>query len=252
MDLKATQENLLELMIAFDGICRGHQIAYSLHGGTLLGAVREKGFIPWDDDMDVAMTRAEFEKLENALEADDCFHIVGNIKKQFRRKGESRFWVDIFLCDYVDARSAQQKRKQLALTLLDVMNRDKRTIALSDFSKYGLGKRLAFKAAYWFGKLFTPRWKANLYQKISAAMWTGNRTMYMRSNDQYKGRMMAFPVQWLKSFSYVPFLDTAFSVSSHYHEMLVSLYGEDYMTPAKDDRNSRVHNLVREDGDITL
>lgn len=252
MDLKATQENLFALMTAFDGICRREHIAYTLHSGTLLGAVREKGFIPWDDDMDIAMSRAEFEKLEEALRDDPCFHIAGNIKKQFRRKGENRFWVDIFICDFIDERRLPQKLKQTALTILDIMNRDRHTVALSNFSRYGLAKRLAFKAAYRCGKLFTSRFKSRLHKKISRDLWTGSRTMCIRSNDQLKGRVLVFPVKWLDSFQDMPFLNAAFSVTTHYHDVLVSIYGEDYMTPRKDDRNSSVHDIVRNDEDLSL
>lgn len=252
MDLKETQQNLLDLMIAFDSICRRQNIAYSLYGGTLLGAVREKGFISWDDDMDIFMSRREFEKLERTLANDPRFYIVGNIKKQFRQKGECRFWVDIFICDYIDERPLPYKIKQLALTMLDVMNRDKHTIGLSDFSKYGMSKRLAFKAAYWFGKLLTTSFKTKLYKKVSRDLWIGDRTLCIRSNDQYKGRILTFPATWLDSFQDIPFLDATFSVTTHYHEVLVSIYGEDYMTPKKDDRNSVVHDMVRGDGEIHL
>jgi phosphorylcholine metabolism protein LicD len=132
------------------------------------------------------------------------------------------------------------------------MSRNKHTIGLSDLSKYGLAKRLAFKAAYRCGNLFTPRFKGKLYKKVSCDLWTGNRTTCVRSNDQLKGRVLVFPAKWLDRFQDMPFRDTAFSVTACYHEVLVSIYGEDYMTPRKDDRNSAVHNIVRKDEDLSL
>lgn len=68
-DLKdlATDEDhkahMLEVLLEFDKFCTEHNLTYYLSGGTLLGAVRHKGFIPWDDDIDVNMPRPDCEKL---------------------------------------------------------------------------------------------------------------------------------------------------------------------------------------------
>lgn len=52
----------LDILIAFDEFCREHKLRYFLSSGTLLGAIRHKGFIPWDDDIDVSMPRPDYEK----------------------------------------------------------------------------------------------------------------------------------------------------------------------------------------------
>lgn len=61
-ELRAVQMIMLEMLIEVDRICRKCGIHYSLGCGTLLGAVREGGFIPWDDDADVIMLRDEYER----------------------------------------------------------------------------------------------------------------------------------------------------------------------------------------------
>ena len=56
------QQALYELLQALDSVCKKHRIRYMLFAGTALGAVRHKGFIPWDDDLDVVMLRPEYER----------------------------------------------------------------------------------------------------------------------------------------------------------------------------------------------
>ncbi len=65
--LKEYQSYLLEMLLAFDVFCQENGLQYFLAGGSALGAVRHGGFIPWDDDIDLAMLRTDFEKLEKIL-----------------------------------------------------------------------------------------------------------------------------------------------------------------------------------------
>ena len=61
-NLKEAQQKMYQILIVFDKICRRHNLTYWLDHGTLLGSVRHKGFIPWDDDLDVTMPREDYEK----------------------------------------------------------------------------------------------------------------------------------------------------------------------------------------------
>ena len=69
------QQVLFDLLCEFDAICRKHDIVYYLSGGTNLGALRHGGFIPWDDDSDIRMSRKEYEKLMQVIEPVSYTHL---------------------------------------------------------------------------------------------------------------------------------------------------------------------------------
>ena len=69
-ELRAVQLDELELLCEVDRICRKRGINYRIVAGTLLGAVRHGGFIPWDDDADVAFLREEYEQFRSACETE--------------------------------------------------------------------------------------------------------------------------------------------------------------------------------------
>ena len=61
--LRKAQLIMLEMLIEFDALCKKHELQYWLDSGTLLGAVRHQGFIPWDDDIDLSMPLEDYQKL---------------------------------------------------------------------------------------------------------------------------------------------------------------------------------------------
>lgn len=103
--LRRDQKEMLKVLEAFAEICSKHDIKWWLCSGTLLGAARHGGFIPWDDDIDVSMMKSEYKKLEKILlesESDDYFfqcmksdieHI--NMFGKFRKKKDPVMSTDV-------------------------------------------------------------------------------------------------------------------------------------------------------------
>ena len=62
-DVDQLHRRILRILMAVDKTCRKHQLRYYIWAGTMIGAIRHKGFIPWDDDIDIAMPRPDYEQL---------------------------------------------------------------------------------------------------------------------------------------------------------------------------------------------
>lgn len=124
-DLADIQNVMLEMMADIDRICSENGIKYILDGGSMIGAVRHNGFIPWDDDLDIAMMRDDYIKFteiaNEKLKDKYCFQCVENTKEYPYNFGkvfskETLFlehftskldichgiYIDIFPMDYVD------------------------------------------------------------------------------------------------------------------------------------------------------
>ena len=92
-ELKLMQKLQLEMLLEVDRICRKHNIRYNLSGGSLLGAIRHKGFIPWDDDIDVRMLRDDYEKFREICREelnDERYYFQNNVDEYEYRWGFSR------------------------------------------------------------------------------------------------------------------------------------------------------------------
>ncbi len=121
----------LEIMRIFSEICDRHNLRYFLIGGTMLGAVRHQGFIPWDDDMDVGMPRPDYERFIGIVKSElpegyDFLHFrqEGEYKRYFSRVVNTNVqivnasyakplvenaWIDIFPFDGMPSGKLRQK-----------------------------------------------------------------------------------------------------------------------------------------------
>ena len=255
MDHKQLQARLVQIMEIFTEYCDENNLQYILFGGTLLGAVRHKGFIPWDDDIDIAMPREDYERLhtiikEKPLKKGYCMESIrlGNSPYPFAKIIDTNtiiinsksslhksLWIDVFPLDGVPE-MAKYKRM-------------KRTLRISGFllenacCMYGSGKSklrafvkmfvIAYariKGAYYYGSKIDELAKRNKIQDceyVSLVVW-GPTNVYWKKDFLY-------------NISYMEFEGRKYKVSSGWDEFLSLAYGDYMKLPPKKDRIT--HNI---------
>ena len=91
LSLKEIKKIEFELLKKFDSFCKENRIRYFLSNGTLLGAVKYGGFIPWDDDIDVLVPREDYERLITLFEDDDRYKLFAYERNQKYRYPFAKF-----------------------------------------------------------------------------------------------------------------------------------------------------------------
>lgn len=162
MNDKELKQCLLDMMISFKTFCEKKQLNYSLIGGTLLGAIRHHGFIPWDDDVDFCLSRPDYDQMRKLFENGEApehlkllDYSLGNFKYPFARIVDTRthikqkyigndstdgVWIDIFPIDGLpNSKEAQIKIYKEAQFIYKLM--------MLNASRFGSGTTLVKKLA---------------------------------------------------------------------------------------------------------
>lgn len=247
----------LRIMLHFiDSICRQYGITYFLSGGTAIGAIRENGFIPWDDDLDIMLPRNDYERLISVLEEKG-----GEEFKVYSLRDES--WNRPYSC-FVDEKTTGKHDfldySHLGVTL-DILPIDGLPSKQSEVKKYYKTLRIIYALYYsslkiGFGKderlILFKRMVSVITKMIGAhrlCIHINKRAQrYDYDECKYVGCSVLihfmekewFKKEWFNKQEYVSFEGNQYPVMNDYDEYLTSLYG-DYMKRPDQEGNPDHH-----------
>lgn len=236
LTLKEIQQNILEILIDIDKFCRTNGLKYSLCYGTLLGAVRHGGFIPWDDDADIFMLREDFNRFMKTYRSNR-FKLVYNsdpehpqISAGYAKVGDASSrakdysgmlsygaWVDIFPVEHVPTDPILCRKFMHSMISIDnrLYHRGR-----NDINSIIKAHRHSF--SWWINKLNNIvdnnpyNWSPIVGHAIGA--------------QNYKN---VFPKDWFDTLTDIPFECYPMMAFKDTHSYLTMEFGSDYMTPKK-------------------
>lgn len=249
VDIQEYKEIVLSVLVRIDRICRENGLTYMLCYGTLLGAVRHQGFIPWDDDVDIIMPREDYDALSRLIRAEnlglnfisietnkDTIYPYAKVcdtktvvdEKHFRCvKGYGAF-VDVFPMDYLpEDERAWHVMKKKHIQLRRLITHTARTGFVWTSSPLTNAKRMA---AFAVGKCLSTR---RLIEAMTATLLEGNKTPTGRIGVVWD---LDFPADFARKTSEVIFEGYLFLAPEDPHEVLTRLYGDYMQLPPESER----------------
>lgn len=265
------KEILIETLKVFISICEKNQLRYYACGGTLIGAVRHHGFIPWDDDIDVYMPRKDYEKLtqlrnhifelnyELSTFEDNGFFPFG----KFYSKNYT-YWefecIPVVMSPYLDIFPLDEADDDLS-----------KVVEIDGYYQESLRNIQTRATRYSWKQIFTPSFKVTLirflkkiigykllntynqhvFRKMQRKVRSVRGGYYLSYYHSYSLEKERFKKEWFNDYIEVPFESIKIRIPSGYHEMLTQVFG-DYMKLPPLEKQVSHHNCFYENLDKRL
>lgn len=249
----------LDMLIDFDRVCRKHNIKYSILAGTMLGAVRHKGFIPWDDDADIGMLREEYEKFKlviSDLNPDICFfqdHTTdpeyrwgyGKLRRagtEYVRVGQEHLkcktgiFVDVFPLDDCPRSSfGQMVQDFYCFCCRKILWSEVGRVVCKGFLKawYSLLAKIPTKYAFSLLSLYTKKSRNDNDKLVRTLCYTSIGKLYFKHPLKQK---YGLPKSWFLNCSEYDFENVKLMGSRDYDEVLSFWFGDYMKLPPENQR----------------
>lgn len=261
--LKQLQRAQLQIAKEIKRVCEENGIQYFLDAGSMLGAVRHKGFIPWDDDMDIGMLEEDYKKfveiapkaLKNEFfldnyELDSDYGLVFSkvkLKNTIYRErlGSTtakhlEVFVDVFPYFFRPENEVERKKQSNKLRILSQI-----FMAQGGFHVWRGNKgisKLKFVPIIVLAGICN---KDKIYHKINRLYKQCNESKIVGVHDGFSYPYWFYEKEYLDKFIDVQFENEVFKIPAKYHEILTVTYGSDYMQlpPVEKRRNHEILQL---------
>ena len=257
MEIRNIQLIELDILKEIDRICKKNGIEYWLDGGTALGAIRHKGFIPWDDDIDVGMTRDNYEKfleiakkelrsnyfLQNIETEVNCPQLYTKIKKNNtlyiswacrKLNIHQGIYVDIFPYDYClnDKNDKKLIKKYVFLNKIFTYKVIPDRAKLPEKSLKWIIGSIFRRLLYYVLFLFPKKILLNKIQEIVNKLKSKNGSFLVSLTQE----AILFKENEIKPLNYIEFEKIKFPVPNNVDKYLTQLYGNYMKLPPVDER----------------